>query len=46
MVNAGYCSALPLTTRANVNGFTVEGTAGVRASELPMADTANVSPGY
>jgi putative ABC transport system permease protein len=46
IVSVGYSTALPLTTRANFNGFTVEGTTGIGPSELPMADTANVSPGY
>ena len=46
VAGVGYTTALPLTTRANFNGFTIEGGPDIRASELPMADTANVSPGY
>ena len=46
VVSVGYSTALPLTTRANFNGFTIDGTPVIGASELPMADTANVSPGY
>jgi putative ABC transport system permease protein len=46
VASVGYTSALPLTTRANFNGFTIEGRPPVNPSELPMADTANVSPGY
>ena len=42
----GYSSALPLSNRANFNGFTIEGTVGNTPSELPMADTANISPGF
>jgi predicted permease len=42
----GYSSALPLSNRANYNGFTVEGTGDNSAADLPMADTANVSPGF